>query len=248
MTDGALPPSSPYLSRIVRPANLLDAFERVRSNDEEDGVASRALLRYLEHPTRSLDALSEAVRSGTYEPSPLRRVEIPKGDGDVRLLSIPAFTDRVVERAVYQVLLRDLDAELYPTSFGYRPGIGVTDAADALARRRDEDGMRWVARFDFEDCFDSLDHERILDEFCERVDDPWLLDLVARFVRRSVRIGMRTIRPEAGTAQGSVRRRFSPTCTSTTLTRPCSRGATTSFATPTMWPFRFLMSEPPTLR
>ena len=204
MTDAALAARSTYLPKIVAPSNLLDAFERVRDNDEEDGVATRALLRYLEHPTRELDDLAEALRSGSFEPSTLHRVEIPKGDGGVRLLSIPTFTDRVVERAVYQVLVRVLDAELFPSSFGYRQGIGVDDAVDAVARSRDRDGNAWVVRFDFEDCFDSLDHERLIGELVERIEDPWLIDLVSRFVHRSIRIGMRTIRPEAGAAQGSV--------------------------------------------
>lgn len=192
-----------YLERATRPRNLFDAFEHVRRNDEADGRSTRQLLRFLENPATLLVELADDIKEGGYRPQPLWEVEIPKSDGGVRRLSVPTFTDRVVERAIYQVLMPDLDPELYPSAFAYRVGIGVNDAVDEVAAARDRDGCRFVARFDFDDCFDTLDHTRLIRELTERVRDPWLIGMVKMFLARPI-MSEDGVRAQSGAAQGSV--------------------------------------------
>lgn len=192
-----------YLDRATSPRNLFDAFEHMRRNDEADGRSTRQLLRFLRDPATHLTELADDVKGGDYRPQPLWEIEIPKRDGGVRRLSVPSFTDRVVERAIYQVLMPDLDPELYPSAFAYRVGIGVNDAVDALAAARDRDGCRFVARFDFDDCFDMLDHARLMRELKERISDPWLIGMVEMFLARPI-MSEHGIRPQSGAAQGSV--------------------------------------------
>jgi len=203
MTSRTAVSAGSYLDRVARPRNLFDAFEKVRRNDEADGRSTRQLLGFLENPAEHLADLSGELKDESYRPQHLWEVEIPKEDGDVRRLSVPSFTDRVVERAIYQVLMPNLDPELYPSAFAYRVGVGVNDAVDALATARDRDGCRFIARFDFDDCFDTLDHARLMWELRERINDPWLLGMVKRFLARPIRSEHGT-RPQTGAAQGSV--------------------------------------------
>jgi len=203
MADGGVFEGRSYLERATNPRNLFDAFETVRRNDEADGRSTRQLLGYLENPAQHLAELADDIKDGSYRPQPLWEIAIPKDDGGVRRLSVPSFTDRVVERAIYQVLMPDLDPELYPTAFAYRVGLGVNDAVDALASARDRDRCRFVARFDFDDCFDTLDHTRLMRELAQRIDDPWLIGMVERFLARPI-MSEHGVRPQSGAAQGSV--------------------------------------------
>lgn len=99
-----------------------------------------------------LAALHRELDARTFRPKPLAEVEIPKADGGVRVLHIPPVRDRIVERAAAGVLTGLIDPLLGPSSFGYRPGLGVADAVQAIARLRDE-GHGWVLRTDVDDCF-----------------------------------------------------------------------------------------------
>lgn len=203
MSDRGTLEGRSYLERATSPRNLFDAFETVRRNDESDGRSTRQLLGFLENPAQHLADLADEITGGVYRPQPLWEVEIPKDDGGVRRLSVPTFTDRVVERAVYQVLMPDLDPELYPSAFAYRVGLGVNDAVDALAAARDRDRCRFVARFDFDDCFDTLDHTRLMYELGRRVDDSWLINIVEMFLARPI-MSEQGYRRQSGAAQGSV--------------------------------------------
>ncbi len=193
---------SSFLQRTIEPRNLFDAFETVRRSDEADGRSTRQLLKMLSDPSAHLDNLAGQLTTGAYRPEPLWRVDIADGEDSTRSLSIPSFTDRVVERAIYQVLVPELDAEFFPSPFGYRVGIGVDDAVGAIAEARDRGGYLHVARFDFENCFENIDRNRLVEMLSEVVDDEWLLDLIGKLLTRTV--ANRRGRPALdGLAQGS---------------------------------------------
>jgi CRISPR-associated endonuclease Cas1 len=167
------------IDRVADIELLAHAWEVVRRNDEADGVRAAGVERFGDDLTANLERLAAQVLSGDYRPAPLFGVAIPKPSGGVHRLQIPAVADRVLERALAEVVSGLVDAWFAPWSFAYRPSASVADAVRRLAGERD-DGATHVVHSDLKDCFDTLDRSRVLAALAERVPDPPLLDLVER--------------------------------------------------------------------
>lgn len=195
-------PPGALLRRVVAPANMMHAFQVVRDRDEADGIPSRQLLEYLADPAQRLSDLAAEVESGSFVPGAAWQVQIEKRSGGKRTLSIPPFRDRIVERAILHVIGPILDPEFLPWSFAYRAGLGVDDAVRAVVDLRDQ-RLRWAVRADFRDCFDSLDHARMIEALGSRIPDADVLNLVARFMTRSESDGHHHAKRQRGVAQGS---------------------------------------------
>lgn len=145
------------LDAILSWPNLCLAWERVADNRGAPGPDQVSVRRFARHWEENLRRLQELARGGRYKPGGLRRVAIPKRSGGQRILSIPNVGDRVLQRAVLNVLERRLDRNFLTCSYGYRPGRGLRQAVGELLRLRDA-GQTWVVDADIDDCFDSLDH------------------------------------------------------------------------------------------
>ena len=130
------------------------AWERVLKKDAQDGDISDSVERFAEGVQERLEELAEELRAGTFRPSDLTRVVIPKKNGE-RFLDIPSVRDRIVERAILEHINPAIDPLFGATAFGYRPGLGVADAAQEVVRLREE-GYTHVLRTDVHDCFPSL--------------------------------------------------------------------------------------------
>lgn len=196
--------TSHLMQAVADPDNLLRAWSRVRDNDLADGSMSDAGERFARGATVRLTELGEALRSGMFVPSPLTRVELPKGDGSTRILGIPAVPDRVVERAVTQVLGPVLDPWFSPWSFAYRPGLGVADAVRTVVRLREEGGAV-VVRADFRDCFDRLQRSMLLEDLADRLSGEEasdLLTLIEGLLERPLRVAGRLEHRTVGVTQG----------------------------------------------
>lgn len=139
------------LDRVAGSAELAAAWKRVLGNDAEDETLSAGVRRFADDADTQLALVADELSSGSYRPRPLTEIVIPKDDGGERVLGIPSVRDRVVERAVLAVLTPLVDPLLGPSSFAYRPGLGVVDAIQQVARLRDE-GFAWVLRTDIDDC------------------------------------------------------------------------------------------------
>lgn len=185
---------------LARPA-LARAWEDVLANDAEDGELSAAVRRFAGDADARLDQLADALADGEFSPGDLVELQIPKSDGTFRTLHIPTVADRIVERAVLRGLNPLIDPHLGARSYGYRPGLGVVDAVQAVVMFRDE-GLRWVVRADVHDCFPSIDVSRIRSLLGAFVDDARLLGLVDELLARC-RVGTGGRRPFAGLPQGS---------------------------------------------
>lgn len=133
------------LHRAISESSLLAAWQEVQANDLEDGKVSDQVAEYARGVLARLTDLGRELKAGTWRPAPVYAREIGKRSGGTRLLAVPAVEDRIVERAVMEVIDEYVDAVLLPWSYAHRKGLGVKDALHDLAAARDE-GARWVVR------------------------------------------------------------------------------------------------------
>lgn len=193
----------PTLAAVADPGALAAAWRRTLDNDRSDDVLSSGVRRFELAADEHLAKLGEALRDGSYRPRPLTVVEIPKDDGEVRVLLVPPVVDRIVERSVLAVLTPVIDPLLGPGSFAYRPGLGVVDTVQALALLRDE-GFDHVLRADVDDCFPSIDLHRVRRLVHHLIDDPPLRALLDLLLDRRPSKPTRTAgRAARGLPQGS---------------------------------------------
>lgn len=178
---------------------LRRAWSEVLTNDRADGVMSAGVLRFEEDAQTELGRLVAELAVGAYDPRDLTEVVLPGDDHD-RVLHIPAVRDRVVERSILDAIQPWVDPVLGPASFAYRPGLGVADALQEVVALREE-GLRWLARTDIDDCFPHIpvDHARRL--LGALVDDDDLLRVVDLLLARGYRAKGGS-RPVKGLAQG----------------------------------------------
>jgi RNA-directed DNA polymerase len=130
-------------------------------------------------------AIREQLLRGTYEPKPVKRVEIPKPDGGVRKLGIPTVLDRFVQQAVQQVLQKQWDPTFSEHSYGFRPGRSAQQAV-AQAQRYIAEGYGWCVDFDLEKFFDRVNHDKLMGAIAKRVEDKRLLKLIRAFLNAGV--------------------------------------------------------------
>jgi RNA-directed DNA polymerase len=191
------------MDKVYAPATLEAAWERVQVNDGAAGVDGESIERFEAREDVYLAELSTALRTGEYRPQPIKRVEIPKGDGRTRPLGIPTVKDRVVQTAVKFALEPIFEATFQPTSYGFRPGRGCRDALREVAQLI-ADGYTYVVDADFESYFDTIPHERLMERVEERISDGRILDLLRSWLKQDIMRDLQRWTPTEGTPQGAV--------------------------------------------
>jgi len=185
------------IERVMDMDNLVEAWQRVAENQGAAGVDQISVRRFARHWEENLRRIRDLVWTNRYKPARLRRTVIPKSrGGGQRLIAIPILADRVLQRAVLNVVDDLFDREFLECSYGYRQGRGLRQAVAALLQYRDQ-GLKWVLEADIDDCFDSLDHE-LLAGFLHEKLDPMVMDLM----RGWLRVGCRFRKPDRGIALG----------------------------------------------
>ena len=181
--------------------NMRRAMKRVRSNKGAPGVDGMTVDQLPSYLRRHWPQLKEDLLNGKYQPMPVRRKEISKPQGGVRLLGIPTALDRMIQQAVAQILQPIWDLEFSNFSFGFRPGRCCHDAI-YLAKRYVEEGYRHVLDMDLSKFFDRVNHDRLMFRLSTRVHDKRLLKLIRKFLTAGVMIGGLVEWTEEGTPQG----------------------------------------------
>lgn len=190
--------------RMLHEKGLLQAFAKVKSNKGKPGIDGQSIEDFAEHLPEEIALLASELRQKSYRPQPVRRVEIPKACGGIRLLGIPAVRDRVVQQTLLNILQPIFDPEFHPSSYGYRPGRSPHQAiakASLFIRRYE---LKWVVDMDLSRCFDTLNHDIILKSFRRRIADGSILELLRMFLQSGVMIGERWQTSEEGSPQGGV--------------------------------------------
>jgi RNA-directed DNA polymerase len=173
------------MEEVCERENLKEALRRVKANKGSAGVDGMTVGGITDYLKQHWPAIREQLLNGTYEPRPVRRVEIPKPDGGVRKLGIPTVLDRFIQQAVMQVLQRQWDPTFSESSYGFRPGRSAQQAV-AQAQQHIADGHGWCVDLDLEKFFDQVNHDKLMGQIAKRVEDKRLLKLIRAFLNAGV--------------------------------------------------------------
>ena len=193
--------ASGQMEEVLRRENLKAAYKRVVKNGGAGGVDGRSVDNLKEQLRTDWPHIREQLLSGSYEPSPVRKVEIPKPGGGERRLGIPTVMDRMIQQALHQALTPIFDPTFSEDSYGFRPGRSTHDAV-LRAKEHIEAGHRWVVDLDLEEFFDTVHHDVLMARVARRVKDKRVLRLIGRYLRAGMMEGGLMSSRTEGTPQG----------------------------------------------
>lgn len=192
---------SALLQAVLTRENLRQAWKRVKANRGAAGVDGLDIEQAARHLVTAWPKLRDQLLRGTYRPSPVRRVVIPKPDGGERELGIPTVTDRLIQQALLQVLQPLLDPTFSKHSYGFRPGRRAHDAVVA-AQRFVQSGRRIVVDIDLEKFFDRVNHDILIDRLQKRIPDAGVIRLIRAYLNSGIMTGGVVQERYKGTPQG----------------------------------------------
>lgn len=173
------------LIQALAEENMQSAWKRVKANKGAPGVDGMDIAQTERYLATALPNIRDQLMAGTYRPSPVRRVGIPKPDGSERELGIPTVTDRLIQQALLQVLQPLIDPTFSEHSHGFRPGRRARDAILA-AQQHVQDGFRVVVDVDLSKFFDRVNHDILIDRLGKRVNDAGIIRLVRAYLSAGI--------------------------------------------------------------
>lgn len=189
------------MEEVCKPDNLEQASRRVTAKKGSagiDGMRVEELSFYLKEHWAEIE---EQLLSGTYKPSPVKRVEIPKSDGGKRKLGIPTVADRFIQQAILQVLNKVFDKTFSEYSYGFRPNRSAQQAV-MQAQKYISEGYRNVVDIDLEKFFDRVNHDKLMSTLAKRIMDKRALKIIRAYLNAGV-MEEEIVKPtEEGTPQG----------------------------------------------
>jgi RNA-directed DNA polymerase len=194
-------PDEHLLEQILSRPNMIAAWGQVKANKGAPGVDNMPIDDFLAFAREHWEKIRSSIFAGTYQPLPVKRVEIPKATGGTRPLGIPTVLDRLIQQAIAQVLLPIFDPHFSEASFGFRPG---RSAHQAVYRVRDfiRKGYRVAVDCDLAKFFDTVNHDVLMCRVSKKVRDKRVLQLIGKYLRAGVMINGRREETRKGVPQG----------------------------------------------
>jgi len=189
------------MERIVTQDNATAAWLAVKRNGGAPGIDGMTTEQLRDHVRKHWETLRRKLLAGTYVPSPVRRVEIPKPGGGMRLLGIPTVLDRWIQQMLLQMLQAIFDPTFSAHSFGFRPGKSAHDAVRA-SQNYVRAGKDWVVDMDITKFFDRVNHDILMNRIGQTIRDKRVLKLIGRYLRAGVMVEGLAEASEEGTPQG----------------------------------------------
>ena len=194
-------PNEHLLERIFSRLNMQQAWKRVKANQGAPGVDDMAIDQFSAFARNKWPDIRQALLAGTYQPKPVKRVEIPKPTGGTRPLGIPTVLDRLIQQAIAQVLVPIFDPDFSDHSDGFRPGRSAHDAVRKVQQYIKE-GYRFAVDMDLEKFFDTVNHDVLMHRVARKVRDKRLLKLIGKYLRAGVVVNGRSQQTHQGVPQG----------------------------------------------
>jgi RNA-directed DNA polymerase len=194
-------PNEHLLERTLSRENMQAAWKRVKANKGAAGVDGMSIEAFLDFARDEWGNIREKLLAGTYQPSPVRRVEIPKATGGMRPLGIPTVLDRLIQQAIAQVLVPTFDPTFSDSSFGFRPGRSAHDAVYKV-REYIRKGYHMAVDIDLSKFFDTVNHDALMHRVARKVSDKRFLRLIGKYLRAGVMVNGRLQETRLGVPQG----------------------------------------------
>jgi len=182
---------------------MLKAFKAVKKNRGTAGIDKMTISMYEKNLSENLLSLMRELKRGSYQPIPLRRVHIPKGDGKTRPLGIPAVKCRVAQEAIRRLINSTFESRFHNNSFGFRMGRNCHQAVERVLQNA-EQGYRWVVDVDIKGFFDNIPHDLIMNSVAARIADGNILNLIEKLLNSGVMEDGKITPTTKGTPQGGV--------------------------------------------
>ncbi|NLW16019.1 MAG: group II intron reverse transcriptase/maturase [Erysipelothrix sp.] len=192
------------IDKIYNENNLKEAFRSVKRNHGAPGIDGETVEVFAMHLEENIEFLHQSLKTKSYLPSPVKRVEIEKPDGGIRLLGIPTVKDRVVQQAVVNIIEPLFDPQFHPSSYGYRPNKSQHQAVAKADLFLKKGKLEHVVDMDLSKCFDTLDHDIMMQEVSQTISDGQVLSLIESFLKSGIMVDGAYESSEIGSPQGGV--------------------------------------------
>jgi group II intron reverse transcriptase/maturase len=189
------------LEKVLSRENLNNAYKRVKANKGSHGIDGMRVDELLQYLKENGEILRQSLLNGVYKPKAVRRVEIPKPDGGIRLLGVPTVVDRVIQQAIAQILVPIYEKKFSNNSFGFRP---LRSAQQAIKRCKSyiDMGYEWVVDIDLEKYFDTINHDKLIRIISNDIKDGRVISLIRKYLQSGVMINGVLVGTETGAPQG----------------------------------------------
>jgi len=194
-------PDGYLLERILSRENIQQAWKRVKANKGAPGVDNISIEDFPDFAHENWRTIRESLSDGSYQPLPVKRVEIPKQSGGTRPLGIPTVTDRLIQQAIARVLMPIFDPEFSDSSYGFRPGRSAHDAVYKV-REYIKEGYRIAVDMDLSKFFDTVNHDVLMHRVARKIKDKRVLKLIGKYLRAGVVVNGRLQVTRKGVPQG----------------------------------------------